>query len=122
MSFAKFLRTPFLTRWLLLKSSIIYFYISENCGLLPAKQFRFGKNEYIIDGTDSMDGQWPWQVAILLNDAFHCGGTLIKEDLIVTAAQCIVSRNATEYKVVLGKLETQPLIPILFRLEVTLTF
>ena len=109
-----FKRTFFIEHllWLLLKSSINSFYISEDCGLLPAKQFRLRKNEYIIDGTDSMDGQWPWQAAIFLNDTFHCGGTLIKEEVVVTAAQCIISRNAAEYKVILGKHETQPLISI----------
>ena len=43
----------------------------------------------IFGGGTSLPGLWPWQVALLVNGLFHCGGSLIAEDWVVTAAHCV---------------------------------
>uniref|UniRef100_A0A8C6Z6H6 chymotrypsin n=1 Tax=Nothoprocta perdicaria TaxID=30464 RepID=A0A8C6Z6H6_NOTPE len=52
----------------------------------------------IVNGEPAVPGSWPWQVSL---DGFHfCGGSLISENWVVTAAHCSVK---TTDKVVLGE-------------------
>ncbi|XP_026574767.1 chymotrypsin-like protease CTRL-1 [Pseudonaja textilis] len=47
--------------------------------------------ERIINGMDANRGSWPWQVSLQTNSRFHiCGGSLINENWVVTAAHCNV--------------------------------
>ncbi|XP_026527782.1 chymotrypsin-like protease CTRL-1 [Notechis scutatus] len=47
--------------------------------------------ERIINGMDASRGSWPWQVSLQTNSRFHiCGGSLINENWVVTAAHCNV--------------------------------
>jgi len=46
----------------------------------------------IFGGGASLPGLWPWQVALTVNGLLHCGGSLIAEDWVVTAAHCIYHR------------------------------
>lgn len=50
------------------------------------------KNPVYVDG-DSEFGEYPWQVAILKKDpkesVYVCGGTLIDNQYIITAAHCV---------------------------------
>jgi secreted trypsin-like serine protease len=41
---------------------------------------------FLINGTQSDQGQWPWLVGLFLfeNNKFFCGGTLISENMIIT--------------------------------------
>lgn len=47
----------------------------------------------IFGGGTSLPGLWPWQVALTVNELFHCGGTLIAENWVVTAAHCVYNRH-----------------------------
>ena len=60
----------------------------------------------IFGGGTSPHGLWPWQVALTVNNLFHCGGSLIAEDWIVTAAHCVyhqlTKKRYSRIKVYLG--------------------
>lgn len=42
----------------------------------------------IVGGTQSAQGAWPWQVALLFNQTQFCGGSLISPDWVVSATHC----------------------------------
>ncbi|XP_067158784.1 chymotrypsinogen 2-like [Apteryx mantelli] len=55
----------------------------------------------IVNGEPAVPGSWPWQVSLQRNNGFHfCGGSLISENWVVTAAHCGVRTTDT---VVLGE-------------------
>ncbi|KAI4885884.1 hypothetical protein NFI96_032829, partial [Prochilodus magdalenae] len=47
----------------------------------------------IIGGTAAQLGRWPWQVSLHFNGMHICGGTLISQDFVVTAAHCFPDSN-----------------------------
>lgn len=63
------------------------------------------KNPSYIDG-DSEFGEYPWQAAILKKDpkesVYVCGGTLIDNSHIITAAHCVKTYSGFDLRVRLG--------------------
>merc|ERR1711892_549653 len=43
----------------------------------------------IVGGIEAEENQWPWQVALFIDDAWFCGGSLISENYVLTAAHCV---------------------------------
>uniref|UniRef100_A0A8C0JAE1 Peptidase S1 domain-containing protein n=1 Tax=Chelonoidis abingdonii TaxID=106734 RepID=A0A8C0JAE1_CHEAB len=69
---------------------------SPVCGR-PRAQYRN------VGGEDSMEGEWPWQASLLWNNKHQCGGSLISNQWVVTAAHCFQrSTNTSNYMVLLG--------------------
>ncbi|XP_040069888.1 enteropeptidase-like [Ixodes scapularis] len=57
----------------------------------------------IINGTEAPPHHWPWMVAIYnSNDTLLCGGVLIAEEYVVTAAHCFRNQDADEFSLRLG--------------------
>ncbi|XP_041315204.1 coagulation factor X-like [Pyrgilauda ruficollis] len=60
----------------------------------------------IVGGDECLPGQCPWQ-AVLLNEEGEefCGGTILNENFILTAAHCI--NQSKEIKVVVGEVDRE---------------
>lgn len=64
-------------------------------------------NKRIINGGQATANSWPWTVSIRRYigngiSTHFCGGTLIYEDLVLTAAHCVGSILASELVVIVG--------------------
>ncbi|XP_033731961.1 chymotrypsin-like elastase family member 1 [Pecten maximus] len=56
----------------------------------------------IVGGTDAAEDAWPWQVNLLYRGIFWCGGTLLNDDTVLTAAQCTCLCKKRQLRVVVG--------------------
>merc|ERR1712168_645162 len=43
----------------------------------------------IVGGEEAEPNQWPWIVALFVDNAWFCGGSLISENWVLTAAHCV---------------------------------
>merc|ERR1712179_548153 len=58
--------------------------LKATCGIEgPARAGR------IVGGHEAEEHEWPWQVALFIDDAWFCGGSLINENYVLTAAHCV---------------------------------
>ncbi|XP_058876894.1 transmembrane protease serine 6-like isoform X1 [Acipenser ruthenus] len=60
----------------------------------------------IVGGADSIEGEWPWQASLQVRGQHLCGGALISERWVVSAAHCFQDdslASASVWTVYLGK-------------------
>lgn len=58
----------------------------------------------IVGGDRSVPHSWPFIVALYKNGLFHCGGTIINENWILSAAHCMYRAGNHYYEVYAGLL------------------
>uniref|UniRef100_A0A8C8RV17 Ovochymase-1 n=1 Tax=Pelusios castaneus TaxID=367368 RepID=A0A8C8RV17_9SAUR len=70
-------------------------WVGMKCGIRPVdleNQESFLQSGFfsrIVGGRNSVVGGQPWQVSLKLGRFHFCGGSLIQEDVVVTAAHCV---------------------------------
>ncbi|XP_031708467.1 chymotrypsin-like protease CTRL-1 [Anarrhichthys ocellatus] len=75
------------------------------CGVPSIRPQVSGYNK-IVNGQNAVSGSWPWQVSLQDGSGFHfCGGSLINQYWVVTAAHCRVSSRS--HHVILGEHDRQ---------------
>ena len=48
-----------------------------------------GPNSRIVGGEEATPHQYPWMAALFIDDKWFCGGSLITDRHILTAAHCV---------------------------------
>ncbi|CAK9294624.1 unnamed protein product [Gordionus sp. m RMFG-2023] len=56
----------------------------------------------IIHGTTASPHTWPWQVALLKYGKLKCGGSMISQRWIVTAAHCVERGYKNDFRILVG--------------------
>ncbi|XP_062405146.1 chymotrypsin A-like [Sardina pilchardus] len=86
--------------FLLIISCLAFVSSAFGCGVPAIKPVVTGYSR-IVNGEEAVPHSWPWQVSLQDYTGFHfCGGSLINENWVVTAAHCNVR---TSHRVVLGE-------------------
>ncbi|XP_070617738.1 chymotrypsin-like protease CTRL-1 [Erythrolamprus reginae] len=68
--------------------------VACGCGI-PTIKPNVKETGRIINGQDAIHGSWPWQVSLQTASHSHfCGGSLINENWVVTAAHCNVVKGS----------------------------
>ncbi|KAJ7989999.1 hypothetical protein DPEC_G00310300 [Dallia pectoralis] len=60
-------------------------------------------NTKIVGGQNASPGSWPWQVSLHNANGHFCGGSLINNGWVLTAAHCFPSSDPTGLLVYLGR-------------------
>lgn len=83
---------------------------SPSCGLICGKAGAPPENTRIVGGQVSQPGQWPWMAIVAatftesdgVNRTYQCGGSIINEEWVLTAAHCL--QQTSQDKLVVVKL------------------
>ena len=59
-----------------------------------------GPSERIVGGTEATPHSYPWMAALFVDGKWFCGGTLISDEWVLTAAHC--AKDASEMRIMLG--------------------
>ncbi|XP_029978044.1 chymotrypsin-like protease CTRL-1 [Sphaeramia orbicularis] len=92
------------TTWIFVMCALLAGQGSEaqevSCGTAPLN------NNRIVGGQNAQPGVWPWQVSLHYNPfrSHICGGTLINEQWVLTAAHCILNSSASLWTLYMGRI------------------
>ncbi|XP_063834006.1 vitellin-degrading protease-like [Ostrinia nubilalis] len=59
-------------------------------------------NDGIVGGEDIDISEAPYQVSLQVKGRHYCGGTLVAKDIVITAAHCLNSLDASNYQIRAG--------------------
>ncbi|KAK0155586.1 Serine protease hepsin [Merluccius polli] len=78
--------------------------LCQDCGRRSLTEDR------IVGGLGSRLGSWPWQVSLQYDGVHQCGGSLISDRWIVSAAHCFPERHrfVARWRVLLGSVYNKP--------------
>ncbi|CAB3999552.1 MAM and LDL-receptor class A domain-containing 1-like isoform X1, partial [Paramuricea clavata] len=73
---------------------------SGSCG-----QKGYGLSDFarIVGGQEATPGEWPWQVALLRGTSPFCGGSLVSNQYVITAAHCVRSTDWNSVTIRVGE-------------------
>ncbi|CAB3984832.1 MAM and LDL-receptor class A domain-containing 1-like isoform X1, partial [Paramuricea clavata] len=73
---------------------------SGSCG-----QKGYGLSDFpkIVGGQEATPGEWPWQVALLRGTFPFCGGSLVSNQYVITAAHCVKSTDWNRVTIRVGE-------------------
>jgi Secreted trypsin-like serine protease len=57
---------------------------------------------FVVGGQDALRGEYPWQILLAENNSFICGGSILNERWVLTAAHCTNGVNAASLTVLAG--------------------
>ncbi|KAF5891657.1 serine protease 33-like, partial [Clarias magur] len=70
---------------------------AQECGQPPLQS-------RIVGGFDASEGHWPWQVDIQKGVTHICGGTIIAQTWVLSAAHCFPNpRDTSDYTIYVGR-------------------
>lgn len=76
-----------------------------NCGTLPSEFSHFRQHPRIVGGAEAARHSWPWQVSLrTVETSYHfCGGSIVGDRWILTAAHCADGYTSSTLKVTSGE-------------------
>ncbi|KAL1437797.1 hypothetical protein MTO96_048644 [Rhipicephalus appendiculatus] len=78
---------------------------STECGS-PSVEPDVEASDRIVAGQEAVPHSWPWQASVQLKGfwpaAHFCGGALLRNDLVITAAHCVQGQRPVDLVVKLG--------------------
>ncbi|XP_026207648.1 testisin-like [Anabas testudineus] len=84
------------TAWIFLLCTVLTGSWAQDCGVAPL-------NTKIVGGVDASAGSWPWQVSVHYYGSHICGGTLISNQWVLTAAHCIITNSTSPWTLYFGR-------------------
>ncbi|XP_056022442.1 chymotrypsinogen B-like [Ostrea edulis] len=77
---------------------------TDKCGLITrVLPQHFDPRLRIVGGDPALDGEWPWQVTFQNDRGHFCGGTLVSDQWVVTAAHCLYGQSISSIYLLLGE-------------------
>uniref|UniRef100_A0A5S6Q8N3 Peptidase S1 domain-containing protein n=1 Tax=Trichuris muris TaxID=70415 RepID=A0A5S6Q8N3_TRIMR len=83
---------------------------TETCGIRGSQTSapqRWSMRNRIVGGTNAAQGSQPWTIALMYKGRFFCGGSLVSDRFVVTAAHCVANARLqpTDLEVAYGNNE-----------------
>lgn len=73
------------------------------CGDRKGNNLRDAFPDKVVGGENARLGDWGWQIAMMYNNRLSCGGSLINNQWVLTAAHCVYGRTTVSpYTIILG--------------------